>query len=157
MKTLIVYFSNYGNTQKIAEAMAQRFELQGQTNLMHVDQVCVSDINHADLIVMGCPTHHLGLPGVMHPLFEILPPHALEGKSFAAFDTSYQTSGLMSYFTAAHRLAAKMAHLGGLQIFPPESFVVAGRVGPLMDGEVEHARAWADRIINAVSEELLPA
>jgi hypothetical protein len=100
--------------------------------------------------VMGSPTHRMNLPEAVRPVLEGLPKRVLRGASVAAFDTSYKMSGLLRRFTAAPKLARKLRKLGGRQVVPPETFHVAGREGPLFDGEIERARAWAKSILGQV-------
>jgi hypothetical protein len=96
---------------------------------------------------MGSPTHRMNLPEGVRPVFEALPKRILRRTPVAAFDTSYKMSAFLSRFTAAKKLSHKLRQLGGRRIIPPETFHVVGREGPLYDGEVERARAWAASIL----------
>jgi flavodoxin len=146
MNTTIVYFSKFGNTRKIAEAIAKSLQVQGDVRVISSEQLTAADLNDVDLVVMGSPTHRMNLPEAIRPVFDSLPRRVLRGTAVAAFDTSYKMSWLLSRFTAARRLAKKLRKLGGKQIAPPETFYVAEREGPLYDGELERATEWGATI-----------
>ena len=150
MKSLIVYFSRYGNTQKIAEAMAGRLGSAGPVHVIGVDQLTAPDLTGADLVVAGTPTHRMNLPEAVRPVFETLPRRILRGTPVAAFDTSYKMSAWLARFTAARRLLSKFRKLGGKRVLPPETFHVMEKEGPLYDGEIERAREWASLILERI-------
>lgn len=118
---------------------------------MSSDQLSASDLNGVDLVVMGTPTHNMNLSKAVKPVFETLPKRILKGVPIAVFDTSYKMSWWLNHFTAAKRLAQKPRKLGGVRIIPPETFLVAEREGPLYEGEIERAKAWANTILNGNS------
>lgn len=150
MNALVVYFSKYGNTQKVAEAIAETLEAAGSSRALSLEQLTASDMSDIDLIVMGSPTHRMNLPEAVRPMLEALPKRVLRGTPVAAFDTSYKMSAFLARFTASKKLASKLRRLGGRRIVPPETFHVVEREGPLYDGEIERARAWAKMILERV-------
>jgi len=147
MNALVVYFSKFGNTQMVAEAIAQALEPAGSVRVLSLDEVRVSDLQDADLIVMGSPTHRMNLPEAVRPVFERLPKRILRNTPVAAFDTSYKMSWWLNHFTAAKRLSGKLRKLGGKSIVSPETFHVMEREGPLYNGELERAKQWAELIL----------
>jgi flavodoxin len=147
MNALVVYFSKFGNTQKVAETIAQVLENQASTHLIPIDQLTAEALAGADLVVMGSPTHRMNLPEAVRPVFEQLPKRILKGKPVAAFDTSYKMKAWLQAFTAAKKLNQKLRKLGGKRLLPPETFLVMEREGPLYDGEIERAEAWARTIL----------
>lgn len=147
MNTLVIYFSKFGNTQRLAEAIAQRFDNTGNVRTISSDDLTVNDLTDADLVLMGSPTHNMNLPKSVKPVFEQLPKRILRGTPVAAFDTSYKMSWILNQFTASKRLAKKLRRLGGRLILPPEIFHVTEREGPLFEGEIERAQAWAGLIL----------
>jgi flavodoxin len=148
VNTLVVYFSKFGNTQEVAETIAAELEAAGPVRLLSADQLQPADLNSADLVVMGSPTHRMNLPQKVRPVLERLPKRALRGKRFAAFDTSYKMSPLLARFTAAKRLAQKLRRLGGKRVAPPETFHVMAREGPLHARELERARLWGRSLLD---------
>lgn len=147
MNILIVCFSKFGNTKKVAEAIAERMKAGGSVRLIRSDDLTASDLAQVDLVVMGSPTHRMNLPEAVRPVFDALPRRVLRGTSVAAFDTSYKMSWWLSHFTAAPRLSKKLRKLGGKQVVRPETFHVMEKEGPLYEGELERASHWADSII----------
>jgi len=147
MNTLVVYFSKFGNTQKLAEVIAERLSSNGDVRTISSDNLTVEDLKNADLMVMGSPTHNMNLPKSVKPVFEKLPKRILSGTQVAAFDTSYKMSGLLNQFTASKRLIKKLRKLGGRPVLSPEIFHVMEREGPLYEGEIERAQAWAGSIL----------
>lgn len=150
MHCLVVYFSKFGHTQRIAETIAEQLNSESSVRVLSVDQMDARVLEAADLVVMGTPTHRMNLPEAVRSLFDQLPRRILRGKLVAAFDTSYKMSPFLSRFTAAKKLARKLRKLGGKRIVPPETFHVEGREGPLFEGEIERARAWVGSILRQV-------
>jgi flavodoxin len=148
MDSLVVYYSRFGNTQNVAKAIAERLESEGSVRLMSLEELNDSDLEKADLLVMGSPTHRMNLPEEVQAVLEHLPKQVLRGVSVAAFDTSYKMSALLARFSAAPKLARKLRKLGGRQVVSPETFHVAEREGPLYEGEIERAQAWAESVLS---------
>ncbi|MFN2221085.1 MAG: flavodoxin family protein [Candidatus Promineifilaceae bacterium] len=155
MKTVVIYHSKFGNTQLVAEAMAGVLQAAGPSRALSADRLTIADLQDVDLVVLGSPTHKMNLPVALRPLLDSLPKRCLRGKSVAAFDTSYKMNWLLARFTAAPRLLKKMRKLGGKQAVRPETFFVVGREGPLFDGELERAQAWAAALIPRPAKELI--
>ena len=151
MKSLVVYYSKFGNTHLVAEAIAEELQSAGEVHLIEINDLTGADYQGVDLVVMGCPTHKMNLPEDVRPLVSDLPKKVLKGGYFAAFDTSYKMSAFLSRFTASKKLASKLRKLGGKQIVPPETFHVVEREGPLYDDELDLARAWANTILGKIS------
>ena len=134
MKALVVYDSTYGNTEKIAGAIGDA--LSGQ--LLQVGDVKPADLRKLGLLIIGSPTHG-GFPtqGIHNLLKAAL---ALDGVKVAAFDTRTKAS-IFGY--TAPKIAKDLEKNGGKILVPPEGFIVLGTKGPLKEGELERATAWA--------------
>jgi len=143
MKTLVVYFSKFGNTHKVADTIAKSISSNGEVRTIELTNLTTNDLKDLDLLVMGSPTHKMNLPEAVKPVFNQLPKRLLPGTPVAAFDTSYKMSWMLNQFTASKRLAKKLRKLGGKLILPPETFHVTDREGPLYEGELQRAQAWA--------------
>lgn len=93
-KVLIVYFSKTGNTQQMAEYIAEGLRISGQD----VDVRKISDIKNEkelagyDGYVFGAPTYHRALPGSVETFLFLAQKADLAGKAGAAFG-SYTHSG----------------------------------------------------------------
>jgi flavorubredoxin len=93
-RILILYYSQTGNTEKMANAIADGAKSAGKVDVeleYHVDS---DDLNRFDAIVVGAPTYHHEIPMDIKRLFEeaAVKGVALEGKTGAAFG-SYGWSG----------------------------------------------------------------
>jgi flavodoxin len=147
MKALVVYHSEFGNTRQVAEAIAEAFDEAGSARTVSAEQLDAADLQGVDLVVMGTPTHKMNLPQAVRPVFEQLPQHSLRGVPVVAFDTSYEMSALLARFTAAKRVDRKLRKLGGKRLVRPETFHVHHHhEGPLLNGELERAKTWAEAI-----------
>lgn len=146
MKSQIVYFSKFGNTQNVAKGIAEKLDSLGSSRAVAFEQVDFSQLQEMDLLVMGAPTHRMNLPAALRQAFESWPRLCLRGIPVAAFDTSYKMSWWLARFTAARKLDRRLRKLGGKRVAGPETFYVEGREGPLYDGEIERAQAWAAAI-----------
>ena len=146
-KSVIVYYSRFGHTQRIAQAVGDVLSSAGEAQVLPVDQVTAASLEGVNLVVMGSPTHRMRMPKEVQPLFDALPRRALRGAAVAAFDTSYHTSRFLAHFTAAKTLAHKLRRLGGKPAAPPQTFFMAAREGPLEDGEIERAKVWAGTLL----------
>ncbi len=146
VNTLIVYDSIFGNTQQIAEAIAERVEQKGFVREVKAYQLSPAELEGIGLMVMGCPTHRLNIPKASRVVLEGTPVRALRGVGTAAFDTRYRMPAWKSG-SAARTLSRKLHRLGGKQVVPPESFFIVARKGPLGEGEVERAKRWAESIL----------
>jgi flavodoxin len=151
MNALIVYFSKFGNTKRVAEAIAEELEREVSVQVIHSDELATSALGNVDLVIMGTPTHNMNLPKSVRPVFERLPRRILPKTPIAAFDTSYKLSAFLSRFTAAKKLARELRRLGGKRIVPPETFHVMEREGPLFEGELDRAREWTRSIMDKLN------
>jgi len=152
VNTVVVYFSKFGNTQMVAEEIAEALRLAGAVRVINSAALKAQDFMGADLVVMGTPTHNMSLPKAVRPIFDLLPKRSLKSIPVAAFDTSYKmadrnTPEWLARFTAAPKLARKLRRLGGKQVVAPETFHVKDREGPLYEGELERAARWAQSLV----------
>jgi flavodoxin len=152
MNALVVYHSQFGNTRQVAEIIARVFDGAGVARTLSADRLTAAELEGVDLVVMGTPTHKMNLPEAVRPVFERLPRRSLRGTPVAAFDTSYEMSAFLARFTAAKRVDKKLRKLGGKRLVPPQTFHVEHHhEGPLLDGEIERARRWAESIVVQVN------
>ena len=151
MRTLIVYFSKFGNTRRLAEAMAETMRQAGDARVVDIDRLATSDFEGVDLVVMGSPTHAFTVPAGG--------PH--RPGVVAAGDSRRQIRGRFRHhgqalaaagFPGLARLLGHLTRLGGQPIAKPETFFVrtrnpqkTGEIDLLLAGELERARKWAAR------------
>ena len=142
MKSLVVYETGYGNTERLARAIAEALHEQGEARVSPVGGVSGLRAGEVDLLVVGAPTQRHGLTDAMRELLEGFPKGALGGMRALAFDTRYRGPRLVRG-SAAKDIAGLLRHLGCRLLAPPESFFVKGEEGPLEPGEEYRAKAWA--------------
>jgi flavodoxin len=150
MNALVLYDSKFGNTERIAEAVALALQEALPTRLTAVDGVedCSEALVGVDLLVVGGPTHAHGMSEPLRDPLRCLGDRSLLGMRAACFDTRVHGPRLATG-SAAVRLERLLRHRGAWVVVPPQSFLVQGREGPLDDGELEHARTWAREVLHA--------
>jgi flavodoxin len=159
VNSLVVYFTQFGNTQNVAETITSVLAGAGEARAMSLDGLTPAELEDVNLIVLGSPTHYQNLPKQVRAVLDTLPKGVLRGKQVAAFDTSIETWGPLMRMTAAHRLLPKLRKLGGTKVVPPETYFVTRGEAPesgerqdaLLEGELERARAWAASILERSS------
>ena len=93
-KILILYYSQSGNTEKMAKAVAEGAKNAGITDVELNYHVDAEDLVGFDAILIGAPTYHHDMPMDMKKLFEnaAVKDMNLKGKVGGAFG-SYGWSG----------------------------------------------------------------
>jgi flavodoxin len=157
MKTLVVYFSKFGNTRRLAETIAEVMKPGGDARVISIEQLGASDFEGMDLVVVGSPTHAFTLPPNVRSALEALPAGALTGKAVAAFDTTVKLWPLR-LMRASPKLLGLLQRLGGKPAAGPETFVVKtsgtkqpGEVDLLLAGELERSRQWAGALLQQLA------
>jgi flavodoxin len=157
MKTLIVYFSKFGNTRRVAEAIAEPLKEAGEVCVVNLGQLAASDFEGADLVIVGSPTHGFNVPEAVRSALNTLPPGILAGKSVAAFDTTVRPWPLR-HFRASPKLLRHLSQLGGHPVARPATFFVrtsstqgTGERDLLFEDQIERARDWANEILKQSS------
>jgi flavodoxin-like protein len=164
MKAMVIYESQFGNTEAIARAVAEGLGAACEVTLADVSTV--PSTAGQDLLVLGGPTHAFGLSRprtredagrmatVRRGATEIglreylnLSP-TLAGLAAATFDTRIDKPRLPG--SAARKAAHQLRRLGCRMVAAPESFRVTGTLGPLLAGESDRARRWAEGIAAAL-------
>lgn len=146
MKTLVVYDSVHGNTEKIAKAIGDA--ITGEVQVLRAGEVNPAEVKVFDLLIVGSPTHGGRPTEAMQDLLRKIP--ALQGTSVAAFDTRLSTILVRLFGYAAPRIADSLKKKGGTLIGTPEGFFVEGGEGPLKAGELERAAVWAKGIAEGI-------
>ena len=147
MKTLIVYDSVYGNTEKIARAIAEAITPSGEVKVLRAGEANPSELESTDLLIVGSPTHGGRPTPAIQNLLNKVPK--LQGIKVAAFDTRIPTKLVRVFGYAAGRIANNLKKKGSTLIASPEGFFVTGGQGPLKEGELERAAAWAKGILES--------
>lgn len=158
MKALVIYDSVFGNTEKIAQAIATALGSEVAVEILQASKVAPEQLTESDLLVVGSPTRGFRPTDVVTGLLKRIRSKALKGAKVAAFDTRFKADELDSAGLrfvvktggyAAKRIAAQLKKAGGNLIVPPEGFYVEDTEGPLKAGELERAAGWAKSILEA--------
>ncbi len=143
MTSLIIYDSLYGNTQKVAEAVADT--VKGK--IVNVKNFKKEMLNGVTLLIVGSPIHGWQPSEETLAFLNALTPGSLKGIKIAAFDTRVR---LFIHGDAAGKIQKQLVSLGGTTVVPPQAFIVEGKEGPLAAGETERARQWGQLILEKV-------
>jgi flavodoxin I len=145
MKTLIIYDSAYGNTEKIAGSMAEA--IRGDVKVLNINSVNASEFESLDFLFLGCPTYGGRPTPAMLDFLKTLSPNSIKGLNSAVFDTRMAGRMVKIFGFAAGKLASDL-NSKGAQVLGSEGFLVKSKEGPLIEGELERAADWAKEIVN---------
>jgi flavodoxin len=135
-KALVVYYSMYGNTEKVARALAKGLEEGGvEVDVVKVDAVKFDELGGVDLLVVGSPVHAWSASKPVKEFLERLKSvEGLSGKKGFAFDTKMKSRLTGS---AGGKIEMKLKDLGLTITKPSVSAIVKGREGPLEEDAEE--------------------
>jgi hypothetical protein len=167
-KALLVFESMFGNTEQIARAVAEGLRASMEVDVTEVIDAPADPPGDVSLIVVGGPTEALsmsrrktrtdavrqgGRPGReefgLREWMDALPSRHSNTK-LATFDTKIDKMRRLAG-SAAKGAARAGRHHGFDLAVPPESFFVRDTAGPLVDGELDRARAWGQRLGDLIS------
>jgi len=156
MKALVIYDSVFGNTEKIARAIAT--ELGADATLKKVSDASGLNLSGYTHVLVGSPTRQFRATPATTDFIAGLPADSLKGIKVAAFDTRldtrFTTMGCAGLFVAKMGFAAEpiskaLVKKGGTLAVAPEWFIVLESEGPLKEGELERAAEWARLVVSA--------
>jgi flavodoxin len=150
MNTLVVYDSQYGNTERIGQAIANTLRAFGQAQAVRVDLAHQVSFEEVGLLILGCPTQGFRPTPAMQSFLSNLSLQSMRSLPVACFDTRFR--GVLWKSSAAPWMARQLRAMGVEPIVPPESFFVKAmkKEGPLLAGEVERTASWARMLFNKV-------
>jgi hypothetical protein len=162
---LVVVESMFGNTRAVADAVAAGLSESVPTTVVEVSTA--PSRTGVDLLVVGGPTHALGLSrratredavrqgavdaGVQVGIREWLQalPHQ-PGTAVATFDTRVRKRGVPG--SAARSAMRRLRSRGMRPLHVPQTFWVTRIRGPLVDGELQQARDWGRLLAHRLAE-----
>jgi flavodoxin len=147
MNALIVYDSQYGNTERIAQAIADALGEFGEARAVRLDPRQPVELQGVDVFIVGCPTQGWRPTPAIRSFLEEASSEELRGLAGACFDTRFRLPRFMTG-SAAKVMAGKLREKGVSLLVAPESFFVKGTEGPLRDGELERASTWARMLVD---------
>lgn len=148
---LVVFDSVFGNTGEVAKSIG---EALGAT-VKKVDTVTPEDLAGLKVLLVGSPTRAFQpTPAAMAFLKGL--KGQLSGVKAAAFDTRILVedtpSGFLRFMIrlfgyATPKLDKALRKAGAEIALTAEGFAVKDTEGPLAEGELERAKAWATKIL----------
>lgn len=156
MNIIIVYDSIFGNTAKIARAVADQFEPDHQIRTVSVHGAKGLDLSDTALLIIGSPTRGFRpTPQISEYIASLT--QIPDGMTAAVFDTRLDPDCIdppplrwvveVGGYAAARMASALQDHgiavrgdLGG--------FLVTGTEGPLKAGELGRASEWAISLLH---------
>lgn len=139
MKSIVLYDSNFGNTQKVAETIAEGLS----SSAVKISTIEATELRDYDLIILGTPIIAWKPTVRMQAFLGKL--SNLKGVKATTFDTRVK---LLIHGDAMGKVADALVSVGAKIIIDPAPFYVAGpQQNPhLLDGEIEKAKKWAEEI-----------
>ena len=156
MSSYVIYGSRFGNTQRIAEAIADVLRQRGDVLLLPAEEAGAIVPHPGDLLVVGCPTEGHTMTPVVRRYLDAMGAKGLRGVTGAAFDTRVDWPRWLSG-SAAVAIARRLLRLGAHLVHPEGSFLVTRQNPALLPGELERARAWAAALAEAATPDLAVA
>lgn len=149
MRTLIVYDSQFGNTERVARAIGEA--IGGDVKVVHASQADAESMAAVDLLIIGAPTQGGRATKPVQNLLKQLHRHGLKDVRAAAFDTRISAKWVGVFGYAAGRIGKALIARGASLVVPPEPFfVTSDKVPTLPEPEIARAAAWAREVVKAV-------
>ncbi|WP_240930481.1 flavodoxin family protein [Isoptericola sp. BMS4] len=166
---LVVYESSFGNTAKVAEAVADGLGRHMPVRVVAVDEPGARQEADDTLVVVGGPTHAFSMSrprtrreaqeradtlprdtAGIRDWIDMLPADRPD-RLYATFDT--RVAGARHLPGSAARAAERELRRGGHRtVVHGESFYVADVEGPLLPDEAERARAWGEHLAREAAD-----
>ncbi len=145
-KILVVYESKYGNTKRVAEAIAQGMQrVEGaEPTVSEIKAVDADAAVRYDAVVIGGPTHMGGPTRSVKKFIDKLGKLSAGSKQFAVFDTYLGgdfEKGAKKMEQRVHEKAPAMKMAA-----PVLSIKVEGMKGPIAEGELPKAEEFGTKI-----------
>jgi hypothetical protein len=169
MRARVVYESMFGNTQAIAQAVADGLAETMSVDFEEVGSAATDVAADVGLLVVGGPTHAFGMSrertresaavqaagdvaSAGQGLREWLGSVTGGSRAIAAaFDTRINKPRMPG--SAAHGAEKRLRRLGFRVLVPAASFYVTDTSGPLVAGERERARRWGELLGSTMATE----
>jgi hypothetical protein len=165
MKAIVVYESYWGNTAAVAKAIAEG--IGAEAKAMTTDEAAPAVIAAADLVVAGAPVIAFSLPNekmresirlkpgkapeppdLSHPSLQSWLAGLPKGHGRAA---AFETRIKMSPGGSTSKINRALEEAGYTLVGEGRRFIVKGKFGPLLDGELDRARQWGAELAKAMA------
>ena len=152
MKGIVIYDTSYGNTQKIAQAIAEVLKESGiEVDTSYVKKVKRLSTKDYGFLVLGSPTRFGTMSLTVKGFLDKVKSKEWANKPFAAYDTenpeNIETSRKENKnWSAAEKIAEKLKEKQMNQLLPVLKSLVLGAKGPLKEGEIERAKKYGRQL-----------
>lgn len=165
MKAVVVYESLWGNTAKVARAIAEGIGPDAQA--MSTAEATPEALADVDLLIAGSPVFAFKMsndktresirqnpgpapapPDLSHPSMASWLESVPAGHAFAA---AFDTEARGPFGKAAPTIARSLEAAGYRPIGEPAGFYVSGKYGPLREGELDRARSWGSELADTMA------
>jgi flavodoxin len=162
MKGLVLFISHYGNTKRVAEAIAQQIKDSGHEATVHDLRQKLPDLQGFDFILIGSPTRFARPNGKTISALKQLRKKGFAEKPVAVFDTygpvptnpeELEKTKKWLYPGAAG-IMHKVAKERGLNVYPEtlRCEVLGGMKGPLADHQLEKAESFTKEFLSKITK-----
>jgi menaquinone-dependent protoporphyrinogen IX oxidase len=161
MRGIVVYDTSYGNTKKIAETIAETLKESGiDVDFVYVKEVKKLSAKNYDFLVLGSPTKFGTMSFAVKSFLGKVKSEEWMNKPFIAFDTenpeNVERSRLENKeWSAAEKIAERLKEKKMNPLSPVLKALVLGWKGPLVEGEIERTRDYAEELATKLEEAAL--
>ena len=150
-KVAVVYDSKHGNTQRVAETIAEGMgEVEGlETLVSQFKEASLEQIAGSDVILIGSPNHIGKATRGIRKFINELAEADLEGKLATVFDTYVGGDFEKAMKKMERQIREKVPELK--LIAPGLSIEVQGMKGPIAEGELSKCRDFGKRIADQIT------
>jgi len=158
MKGVVVYDTSYGNTQKIAETIAETLRESGvEADLFTVKEAKKLSPKDHNFLVLGSPTKFGTMSFAIRFFLGKVKSKEWMNKPFAAFDTENpenieKARAEGKEWSAAEKIAQKLTEKKMKQMLPVLKALVLGQKGPLVEGEIDRTKDYARDLSTKLKE-----
>ena len=159
MKGIVVYDTSYGNTQKVAETIAETLKESGtDVDLFDVKALKKLSAKDYDFLVLGSPTKFGTMSLAIRFFLGKVKSEEWINKPFVAFDTENpenieKARAENKEWSAGEKISEKLRDKKMNQLLPVFKALVLGQKGPLQEGEIDRTKNYARELAAKLKKE----
>ncbi len=165
MNILIAYDSYFGNTERVAEIIRDKFSTRYKTKAKKITNINLSeDLQSLDLLIIGSPMRAFQPSDRIVDFIDSLKKIDLDKTCIAIFDTRRRQRDIKNIFSRKinsimirlfgrvdKKIAKQVQKLKIKKIVEPTiGFYVTDVKGPLAEGQYQRIDKWVQKIINNI-------
>jgi len=146
MKVLIVFDTKHGNTQQVADLIADGINsVEGnETEVMNVKDFELSENKTYDLILIGSPNHMGSHVKSIKKFIKNLSSVSVKASSFAAFDTYMSKDFEKAVKKMEKQISENLPN--STKALPGLSIKVGGMKGPIVEEDLSKCKEYGIRL-----------